>query len=156
MENTEKKEAAHAARLLLAGALAGALGTINNDGSPLVTLVALATLPDGTPLMLLSDLAAHTQNIRRDPRASLLVEGDPAAADPMTAARLSVHGRIACLSAAEIAGAKPVFIQKHPGSEPYDRELDFAYYTLEIEGARFNQGFGRFRKLGRDDFLGTI
>jgi len=156
MENTEKKEAAQAARTLLTGALTGALGTINSDGSPLVTLIALASLPDGSPLMLLSNIAAHTQNILREHRVSLLVDGDPTDEDPMTAPRLSVSGRLERLSSDDVGHAKALFIQKHPGSEPYDRELDFAYYKLEIEGARFNQGFGRFRKLGPDDLLSTI
>ena len=156
MENTEKKEATLAAQALLATAMTGALGTINKDASPLVTLVALATMANGTPLLLLSNIAAHTQNILREPRVSLLIDGDPTDTDPMTAPRLSVSGRVARLSSADIGRAKPLFIQKHPGSDPYDREVDFNYYKLEIEGARFNQGFGRFRKLGRDDLLNTI
>lgn len=153
MVNAEKKESVLAARVLLAGAPSGALGTVNNDGSPLVTLVALATTEDGAPLLLLSNIAAHTQNILREPRVSLLVDGDPTDMDPMTAPRLSLNGRIKRLSADESGQAKQLFIERHPDSEPYDRELDFAYYRFEIESARFNQGFGRFRKLGAGDLL---
>jgi len=126
MTNSEKKEAVLAAQALVAPAMTGALGTINNDGCPLVTLVALASMTDGAPLLLLSSIAAHTQNIARESRVSLLVEGDPADADPMTTPRLSVIGLVKRLSSQDAGQAKLLFIQKHPGSEPYDRELDFA------------------------------
>ncbi len=153
MASTEKKESIEAARGLLSQTRAGALGTINSDGSPLVTLVAVATMEDGTPLLLLSQLAAHTQNIFREPRASLLLEGESNDPDPMTAPRLSLNGKVLALNKDEIAAAKPRFIGKHPGSTTYDTELDFHYYRVAIESVRFNQGFGRFRKLGPHDLL---
>lgn len=153
MASTEKKESDDAARKLMAQTRAGALGSINKDGSPLVTLVAVATIEDGAPLLLLSQIAAHTQNILREPRASLLIEGTSDDPDPMTAPRLSLSGKIVALDEPEIAKAKARFLEKHPGSEPYDSELDFSYYRLAIESVRFNQGFGRFRKLGPSDLL---
>lgn len=153
MTSTEKKDSIDAARALMAQARAGALGSINKDGSPLVTLVAVATIEDGAPLLLLSQIAAHTQNILREPRASLLIEGTSDDPDPMTAPRLSLSGKMVALDESEIAKAKARFVEKHPGSEPYDTELDFSYYRLAIESVRFNQGFGRFRKLGPGDLL---
>lgn len=153
MASTEKKESVEAARHLLAHARSGALGSINPDGSPLVTLVAVATMTDGAPLLLLSQIAAHTQNILREASASLLVQGESEDPDPMTAPRLSLNGKVVALDKGEIASAKARFIDKHPGSEPYDTELDFDYYRFAIESVRFNQGFGRFRKLRPDDLL---
>lgn len=153
MASTEKKQSIDAARELLAQTRAAALGSINSDGSPLVTLVAIATTEDGAPLLLLSQIAAHTQNLLREPRASLLLEGKSNDPDPMTAPRLSLNGQIVALDEDQIISAKPRFIEKHPGSVAYDTELDFHYYRLAIESARFNQGFGRFRKLGPGDLL---
>ncbi|AWZ02824.1 pyridoxamine 5'-phosphate oxidase [Rhodobiaceae bacterium] len=153
MASTEKKQSIDAARELLAQTRAAALGSINSDGSPLVTLVAVATTEDGAPLLLLSQIAAHTQNLLREPRVSLLIEGTSDDDDPMTAPRLSLNGQIVALDEDQIISAKPRFIEKHPGSVAYDTELDFHYYRLAIESARFNQGFGRFRKLGPGDLL---
>ncbi len=153
MASTEKKESIGAARALMAQTRSGALGSINQDGSPLVTLVAIATMEDGAPLLLLSRIAAHTQNILCEPRASLLIEGTSDGPDPMTGPRLSLGGKVVALGDAEIAASKTRFIDKHPGSVAYDVELDFDYYRLAIESARFNQGFGRFRKLGPSDLL---
>jgi len=153
MASTEKKQSIDAARELLAQTRAAALGSINSDGSPLVTLVAVATTEDGAPLLLLSQIAAHTQNLLREPRVSLLIEGTSDDDDPMTVRRLSLNGQIVALDEDQIISAKPRFIEKHPGSVAYDTELDFHYYRLAIESARFNQGFGRFRKLGPGDLL---
>lgn len=159
MTNSEKKECALAAQSLLRRCHKAALGTLLADGSPLVTLVALAISKEGIPLLLLSRLATHTQNIMRDPRASLLLEensgtsGTSGTGDPMTGARLSLSGRIVAVEGPALSIAKKSFVARHPDSEPYDTELDFNYYHFEIKQGRFNQGFGRFRKLGPNDLL---
>ena len=68
-------EATHgpAARRLIRSRDHGALGT-SLDGRPYVSLVATACDHDGSPLLLLSDLAQHTKNLLADPRVSLLFE----------------------------------------------------------------------------------
>jgi len=102
MASTEKKQSIDAARELLVQTRAAALGSINSDGSPLVTLVAVATTEDGAPLLLLSQIAAHTQNLLREPRVSLLIEGTSDDDDPMTAPRLSLNGQIVALDEDQI------------------------------------------------------
>lgn len=151
MAKTEKKEVAFSARALVRVASKAALGTVMPDGSPLVTLVALATAPSGTPLLLLSQIAAHTQNIARDARVSLLTTDGGVPDDPMTGARLSLTGQVLALDGQNALRAKARFTQRHPGSGPYDTELDFRYFQLEIAQGRFNQGFGAFRKMGPSD-----
>ena len=68
---------------LLRTARSGALATLEPDGCPSASLVLIATGMDGTPLILVSSLSAHTKNLRHDPRASLLLsragKGDPLA-----------------------------------------------------------------------------
>jgi len=71
----------------------------------------------------------------------------------MTGARLSLTGRLVALEEEEVVPAKSRFIARHVNSEPYDRQLDFSYYRFDIIQGRFNQGFGRFRKLGPTDLL---
>ena len=52
------------ARQLLRGVRAGALATIDSgDVTPFASLVTIATDHDGTPLMLMSRLSAHTRNL---------------------------------------------------------------------------------------------
>ncbi len=56
------------ARMLLRTIRSGALATIDAEGMPFASLVTMATDVDGTPLMLLSRLSAHTRNLLADPR----------------------------------------------------------------------------------------
>ena len=153
MANSERKECARAAQLLLRQANKASLGTLMPDGSPLVTLIALATMTYGTPLSLLSKISAHSRNLMTDPRASLLIEADDTPDDPMTGARLTLTGKVTALRTNEVDAAKQSFVARHPAAAPYDTELDFAYYRFEIAQARFNQGFGRFQKLGPAELL---
>lgn len=63
-------------RALVRSALKGALATVHNaTGHPYASLVLTATEPDGTPVFLISRLALHTQNLKKDTRATMLVDG---------------------------------------------------------------------------------
>jgi heme oxygenase (biliverdin-IX-beta and delta-forming) len=153
MANAQKNESVAAARALLKTCNKAALGTVMPDGSPLVTLVAMAASADGAPLLLMSRLAAHTKNIVRDARASLLLEADDPTDDPMTGERLSLTGRLVAVAHGDLDTAKKIFTARHAGTDHYDTELDFNYFRFEIDLGRFNQGFGRFRKLGPAELL---
>lgn len=153
MPEEDKKANIEAARCLIQEASKGALGTIDAKGYPVVTLVALATLEDGTPLLLLSRIAGHTQNILRDPRVSLMIEGVLSETDPMLTERLTLVGRLVPLEAPFIAKGKQRFTARHQGAEPYDTALDFSYFRLEIDHGRFNRGFGAFSRLRGDELI---
>ena len=86
-------------RALLQAKRVAALGTLNEDGSPLVSMVpfALSTREPGFVIHV-SGLAAHTANLRQRPTASVLVmqaeiEGQPVHALP----RASFAGQAAAL-----------------------------------------------------------
>ena len=64
-------------RAVLATALAG--GT----AWPYASLVLTACDHGAAPLLLLSDLADHTRNLKQDGRASLLFDGTAGLADPL-------------------------------------------------------------------------
>ena len=62
-----------------------ALGTtlVGGDGAAYVSLAMVALDHDATPLLLLSDLADHTKNLKADPRVSLLFDGTEGAPVPL-------------------------------------------------------------------------
>src|ERR1700742_5018059 len=71
-----------AAKTLMRETLSGPLGPLmSGSGDPYCSLVNTATAADGTPLLLISQLALHTKNIIADARVSLMLderkEGDP-------------------------------------------------------------------------------
>ena len=47
----------------------------------------------GRPIFFVSSMAMHTQNLRQDPRASLLITQPDVSGDPLGAARLTLAGR---------------------------------------------------------------
>lgn len=140
-----------AARTLMRCALKGSLATLDiSSGHPYASLVTIATDVDGTPLFLISTLAAHTKNLVSDARASLLFDGTDAAGDPLAGGRITVVGRA---TRTQRATARQRFLSRHPAASGYADFPDFAFYELEIERAHFIGGFGRIVDLAPSDLL---
>jgi putative heme iron utilization protein len=132
------------AKRLLRTIRAGALATIDREtGCPFASLVTVATDVDGSPLLLLSRLAAHTLNLEADARASiLLAEGGKG--DPLAHPRLTVLGR-AERDAEPRARAR--FLARHPKAKLYADFADFSFWRLGIEAGHLNGGFARAASL---------
>lgn len=139
-------EARALARRLLSGARHGALGVLDPaSGAPLVTRVALVPGPDGTPLTLVSDLAAHTAALRADPRASLLVGEPGARGDPLAHPRLTLALRAAFVAPDDTARPtlRAAFLAGQPKAKLYIDFADFHLVRLAVLSAALNGGFGR-------------
>jgi putative heme iron utilization protein len=139
-------------RFILREALFGSLATEGEGGYPYVSLVSVAALPDGAPVMLLSNLARHTQNIRKDPKVSLLLQEKPQAEDPMISARLTVTGKAAEL---EKATVRARFLMRHPEAARYADFADFGFWRLEIEHGHLVATFGKISDLAASELLGS-
>lgn len=128
------------ARALLRSARRAALSTLDQGtGQPYVSLVAVASDRDGAPLLLISDLARHTRNLKADPRASLLL-ADVGAGDPLAHPRVTVLGAVTPI---DKAGRADRWLARQPDSEGYFGFDDFNMLRLEPEGAHLVAGFGR-------------
>jgi putative heme iron utilization protein len=146
-DNVER--AAAAARALLAAESVGLLSTISvrRPGTPYGSVTPYALSSDGAPLLLLSGLAAHTHNLRADPRAGLFVGDHTAAADPQAGARLSLMGRGAPVPADQEADARARYLTRWPNAAQTLGLGDFSFWRFDIEEARFIAGFGEIRWL---------
>jgi heme iron utilization protein len=130
-----------AARRLVRAQDRGSLATLlAGDGTPYASLVLYATLPDATPVLLLSALAEHTKNLKADARASLLIDGTAGLADPLTGARATLVGRLEEIGD---AGASARYLRRHPSAETYAGFGDFRFYALRFARAHLVAGFGR-------------
>lgn len=117
------------------------LGTVDKvSGHPHVSLVTAATEPDGSPLLLISRLAVHTQNLMADARCSLLFDGTDLKGDPLAGGRVTVIGA-ARPTTSETARRR--FLARHPEAADYVSFADFSFYALDIERAHYIGGFGR-------------
>lgn len=109
-------------------------------GHPYVSLVATACAIDASPLLLLSDLAQHTQNLLADPRVSLLFEDTGDHPDPLAGPRLTLLGRAERVDDPRSAAR---FAARHPASAGYAGFADFHLYRVAIERGHLVAGFGR-------------
>jgi len=132
------------AKALLREARSAALATLGPDGHPSASLVGIATDIQGTPVILISGLAAHTGNLAADPRASLLIspggKGDPLAHARIT---LKVRARKIERESEEGARIRRRYLARQPKSALYADFPDFSFFALDIEGASLNGGFAR-------------
>ena len=120
------------------------------DGWPFASLVLLATDQDGAPLLLLSNLAEHTRNLKNDPRFSLLLDGTIHLASRLTGPRLTLLGQ-AEPSAAPLHRRR--FLARHDDAADYAGFADFAIYRLRLERAHLVAGFGPIAWIEAGDLL---
>src|SRR5215216_2986135 len=63
-----------------------------NAGWPFGSIAPYAITSAGEPIILISEIAEHTRNIRADARVSLLIQDSAAMADPQAGARATLMG----------------------------------------------------------------
>lgn len=139
------------ARRFVRQARFAALATIDTqEGAPFASLVSLATDADGQPLLLLSNLARHTRNVLREPRASLLIHEAAAAGDPLTAMRVTLKGRVA---KSEDQAAMDRFLAWQPEASGYAAFADFNLYRFAVDAVHVVAGFGRIKSFDGKAYL---
>ena len=134
---------AERARTLVHVARTGMLSTVSrkHPGHPFGSLMPYAPDERGAPLLLISALAMHTQNLQADPRASLLVTEGARGGDPLAAGRVTLMGRALRLAGAEAAAARPAYLARHPNAAYWVDFGDFAFHRLAVEDVYFVGGF---------------
>jgi putative heme iron utilization protein len=143
---------AERARTLAEQISTGSLCTlaIEPEGYPYGSLVTFA-FDAARPVFLISELAEHTRNLRRDGRASLLVAANTAQ-DPLANARLTLLGRAAPVSDPERDRLSAVYFARHPGAAYYASFKDFAFWALDVSALRYIGGYGRMSWLSAEEF----
>ncbi len=102
----------------------------------------------GNPILLLSDLAQHTHNLRRDDRASLIVF-EPQQVHIEEGARATLLGRVTVMENDEVIRDR--YLRYLPQAAQYLAIHDFRFYRLAVDRVRYIGGFGKIHWLqGRD------
>jgi len=148
-------EAVRLAKTLIRTARHGTIATLEpGSGRPIATRVGLCTDTDGTPIILVSALSAHTPALEADPRCSVLI-GEPGKGDPLAHPRITLScdatpiGR----NGAEEARLASRYLAHQPKAQLYAALPDFSYFRLHIRSASLNAGFGKAYALSPDDVL---
>ncbi len=139
-----------AAKKLLRESRSGALATLMpGSGDPYCSLVNVATLADGSPVLLISRLAVHTKNILADVRVSLLLE-ERKEGDPLQGGRVMLSGKARLTDDPE---ARRRYLDRQPEAEMFAGFADFGFYAIDVSGAHLVAGFGRIVDLAPSDIL---
>ncbi|MFT3766415.1 MAG: DUF2470 domain-containing protein [Minicystis sp.] len=143
-------------RTLAARVRSATLSTVARDpeGFPYGSLVTVAVDDRGRPLLLLSQLAEHTQNLAHRPEASiLLAEPAPPGASALSVARVTLMGPCRPVPEADREGARATFLAAHADAAQYAGFKDFAFYQLDPTAIRYVGGFGRMSWVSAADYL---
>lgn len=112
------------------------------EGWPFGSLTPFALGGDGTPIVLLSELAQHTKNVRRDPRVSLFVRDPSATGDAQAGWRVTVLCRARPVERPDLEEVHARYCARVPNAPSYLETHDFAYFALDPFRVRMIGGFG--------------
>lgn len=149
---------AKAARTLVAARRVGVLGTISSrlPGWPYPAMMPYAVDESGRPLFLMSTLAAHTQDLLADSRASLQVTGDVADANPAQTPRAALMGNVSAIPSDDRAAVRSAYIERFPESEMWADFGDFGFYRLEPLEVHYVGGFAAAAWISPVDYFSTV
>lgn len=144
-----------ALRELLLSRRTAALGTLDATGGVFVSMVPYAIDADEPALVLhVSGLAAHSANMQRSPRVSLLVcaaESDAEVVHALPRVTLDAHATFAEPGSPSALRAREVYLRRFPDAEMMTALGDFRFVRLQPLGARQVAGFGAARSLPADE-----
>lgn len=156
MQPTANFDAGRLARSLLRRSRQGALATLMaGSGDPYCSLVNVASHPDGSPILLISRLAVHTQNILADARVSLMLD-ERAEGDPLEGSRIMLVGRADEATASDLEILRRRYLNAHPSAEAFVNFKDFSFFRIRPSGTHLVAGFGRILDLKPERFLTDI
>jgi heme iron utilization protein len=142
-------------RALLQASRVAALGTLDDDGAPFVSMVPYAVeAASGTFVVHVSALAPHTRNLHARARASMLVMQPEVAGAPVHALpRVTLECAAMALQpdSPEWQLACAAYVRRFPEAQYMTQLGDFMFFSLQARGARQVAGFGAARSVGAED-----
>lgn len=111
-----------------------------SDTQPYGSLVQVACDMAGRPVLLLSDLAQHTVNLKANSKVCLMFDDCRDLGEPLTGQRASVLGT---LRSCDDEAAQKRYLTRFPDASDYAAFADFAFYVLEPSRAHYVGGFGQ-------------
>jgi len=87
-------------------------------------------------------MAMHTQNLRADPRASLLVTQPDSGGDVLGASRVTLMGDVVPIEAPEVAEGRKLYLARYENSKYWVDFEDFSFYRMNVVDVYYVGGFG--------------
>lgn len=123
-------------------------------GYPHLSRIACQVSENGTPVALLSGLAAHSHALAADPRAGLLIDPVQPKGDPMTWPRLSLQ--ITAQVLPRDATRRRMWLERDPKAQIYIDLPDFRFWHLRPVSGLLNAGFGRAFRIAPADIAKRV
>jgi heme iron utilization protein len=142
-------------REMLGRERSGVLSTISvkEAGWPFGSITPYAQLETGEPVILISEIAEHTRNVRRDARVSLLVQDSASIRSPQAGARVTILGYAIPMPPPYLEHAGRLYTSVFPDSATYFSAHDFSLYTIVVTQIRYIGGFGDIHWVAGDAFV---
>jgi putative heme iron utilization protein len=145
---------AERARTLVSLARIGSLSTHSRKvaGFPFGSVMPYAADALGRPVIFISSMAMHTQNLGQDARASLLITQPESSGDPLGAARVTLLGTAEEVPAEQV---RELYLARYENAKYWQEYSDFAYRRLEISSVYFIGGFGVMGWVAAEEYSGA-
>jgi putative heme iron utilization protein len=143
---------------LIRGRMIAALGTLH-QGAPFVSMVTFAAAGNGSLILHVSRLAAHTGDMLDKPEVSLLIiEAEASGKMPQALARVTVQGRAKMLDrdSEKYTDVREIYLSRFPDAAPLFEFSDFKIFVIEPVSARVIAGFGQAVTITADDFATAL
>jgi heme iron utilization protein len=134
---------AERARTLMYLGRSGSLSTLSRKqpGFPFGSVMPYGLDDQGRPIFLISTMAMHTQNLKADARASLLVAQSNADGDPLGASRVTLVGNVRSIPESEVALARKLYLARYANSKYWVDFEDFSFYRMDVVDVYYVGGF---------------
>lgn len=131
-------------RTLLYLGRVGSLSThsLKQPGFPFGSVMPYGLDDHGRPIFLISTMAMHTQNLRADPRASLLVTQPDADGDVLGSSRVTLLGDVLRIEEPEVEDARKLYLATYENSKYWVDFDDFSFYRMNVVDVYYVGGFG--------------
>ena len=135
---------AERARTLVHLARIGSLSTLSRKqpGFPFGSVMPYGLDEHGRPIFLISTMAMHTQNLKAEARAGLLITQFQGEGDPLGAARVTLLGNVLPVPEPELAQSRKLYLERYENSKYWVDYEDFSFYRMEIVDVYYVGGFG--------------
>ncbi|MEO1133733.1 MAG: pyridoxamine 5'-phosphate oxidase family protein [Cyanobacteria bacterium J06639_1] len=143
-----------AAQALLRDANHAILSTLSVQipGYPFGSVVPCALTRACEPILCISDLAEHAQNIKRDPRVALTAIAPNSAPETQSGARFTYVGDAKLVPEDQLDEVRSQFLALVPSARIYAGFGDFHFYTVSMVRGRYIGGFGAIAWVESDAF----
>ena len=141
-------------RTLVASGDSGTLSTVAVEpaGFPFGSVATYALDEDGSPLVLMSDMAEHARNLAEDRRCSLLVTApESSGTGRLAGARATLLGEMVPVDPEGRDSATSTYLDAHPGAY-WAQFPDFGIHRLEVVAVRYVRGFGEMSWVDADAY----